>query len=173
MNKTDTLDPELASLANDIITQSRIISQSGRELQHIIFLVNQKKHTIMGCLHNPDEFKDKDLFVAAIKDKAEDFGATVIVSVMEGYALEAKDLTEYQNIMEQYGSLANYPGRLEQAIFTIETYDGNWMGSSNIQINADKSREFGNIEFKKMDMMSGRLCDILPSRSFTTSKTLH
>ena len=90
--------------------------------------------------------------------------ADYVFTVIEAWALPKKYLNRVEEIYEKYGSLANFPHRLDVASFTLETRHGTWMAQCTIlpKPPSKKRRTIMPPLFVWGDAAQGRFANLLP-----------
>ncbi|GAB3644858.1 hypothetical protein [Ramlibacter alkalitolerans] len=91
--------------------------------------------------------------------------ADFVVSVIEAWALPAKDMPRHSDILEQYGSLAAYPGRQDVLAVQLETHEGIFSLQAPIRPKppSKKKRVLAEVVLLQADAAVGQLANVLPA----------
>ena len=118
----------------------------------------------------PNDFKPADRAEAlqqAHADKsAEQLDADFVLVLMEAYSLRADKVARYEEILDEYGSLADCPAswRIDVVSLSLETRHGVWVAQVPIRPKgiSKKKRTIGVPEFRHYTDVQGRFTDLLP-----------
>lgn len=98
--------------------------------------------------------------------------ADFVFLLMEAYSLRPDKVARYEEILDEYGSLANCPAnwRLDVVSLTLETLHGVWVAQPVIKPKgvSKKKRTFGTPEFRLFTEVQGRFVDLLPDKAEMT-----
>lgn len=117
-----------------------------------------------------DQGKDASALVA--RRVATYMDADFVVLVTEAWALPPNKVAEAEAILEKYGSVGNYPKRLDVAWFTLETQEGLFNASAPILPvpPSKKRRKLGQVSWLRADESGGMLAGILARRDSSQSE---
>jgi hypothetical protein len=109
---------------------------------------------------------DKDAAARAVKMLAEQLAADFVFLLMEAYSLRADKVARYEEILDEYGSLANCPAssRIDVVSLSLETRHGVWVAQVPVKPKgiSKKSRTIGAPAFQHYTEVQGRFVDLLP-----------
>lgn len=126
------MNSALHELTQGTIELARIYLAEGKELSHMFILINLAKREVKSIVALYNDDLQKDVVSQNIRDEVKRFNADAIISAVEGWSLEPKDTLNYQAIIQKYGSISNYPDKIEVVSFFVETGDGVWAGIEKI-----------------------------------------
>jgi len=122
-------------------------------------------------IKNLSEGQAKHMQIAMARKVAAEINADAVITTMEAWTINQDDAKNYNSIMEQYGSLSKYPGRIEIVMLMIETPDGTWMGTSEIERSQqNNAKTFKDINLEYSPGIEGNFTGIL---SRPKGSTLH
>jgi len=122
---------------------------------------------------------DTPLFARSVKMLAEQLDADFVFVLMEAYSLRADKVARYEEILDEYGSLADCPAswRIDVVSLSLETRHGVWVAQVPIRPKgiSKKKRTIGAPEFRHYTEVQGRFTDLLPVKEGEggPSGTLH
>jgi len=122
---------------------------------------------------------EKDAAAEAIRLVAGQLEADFVLVLMEAYSLRADKVARYQEVLEEYGSLANCPAnwRIDIVSLSLETRHGVWVAQVPVKPLgiSKKKRTIGAPDFRHYTEVEGRFVDLLPAKDGETegSMTLH
>jgi hypothetical protein len=126
----------------------------------VTYVIDSAKQTMVPVeMHMPNAIA-KDVAAALVRWTAKNIKADMTIMVTEAWSLSQKDAKHYNAIIEQYGSIGEYPGHLDILMVQVETRAGHWMGRAPIETKG-KARRCGPLEVVKGDSASGRFSHFL------------
>lgn len=101
-------------------------------------------------------------------------GADFVFSIGETWALSPEDVPKHANILKKYGSISQYPGRVDTFFIYLECQEGLFSVMAPILAAppSKKKRRLGKPWVVKVDHALGTLAQILPLAS-KPSETIH
>ncbi|WP_411753505.1 hypothetical protein [Serratia sp. (in: enterobacteria)] len=113
-----------------------------------------------------EDANSKEEAMAFIRQLAARMNADFVFTMTEAWMLKPGHTRQYQEIIEQYGSLENTPDSIECVVFMLETHTGSWFGVAEQKPLADSSgKTFGEVEMIPQKNPEGRLTGLLQSRN--------
>lgn len=168
MSSTNDSVPDryLATVDRFIVT-ARGFVESGKGLESILFVGNLASSEHVAVLMDADNADAKEEAGNHARQVAAMLNADFSLLVGEAWALPQHALLRHEAIFEEYGSVGRYPGRIEVAIFVLETRYGFWSGQATLKPKgaSKKRRTFGLVKFTKVDGGEGRLTNIIAKDS--------
>lgn len=152
--KSSVVSAQEALLAGESITASMFLNSGNRTDMHKIPV-----DTSSGA--------SKDACVVYAKQIAALKGSTVCVFMSESWGLSRSDAKRHEYIIDRYGAIANYPGKLDLLFLNVETDEGVFALQAEI-VGCPPSKRKRTLKindgFIKVDSSSGRMSGILPKR---------
>lgn len=163
MALTDPIPQQYLALVEHFIATARAIAEKGEGIQNILFIGSLEKGKSVSMLMDAASADEKEAAGEHARRVAEMLDADYSLTVGEAWSLTPRDTARSEAILEDYGSVGNYPGRIEIAAFMLETRYGTWAGQAPIKFKgaSKKKRTFGKVEFLKVDRSEGRLANII------------
>lgn len=162
MDKNKDLPPtKYVAILSDIIDQIQSNLKKHDQLVPLAYLLNQKEMAIFASQF--DDEKQKNYFSELIKQHASKINADAICFVAESWTLPEKyrNKADMTRILKQYGSISEFPERVEIIAISLETREGKWTGMGDIK-PAKKGRKMTGLKWMKVEMMEGRFSHLLP-----------
>jgi hypothetical protein len=90
-------------------------------------------------MHMPDEVA-KAMANSMVRWTAKRMDADATIQVSEAWSLTTADMGKYKEILEQYGSIGSYPGKLDILMVKVVTREGAWMRRAIIETKGQARR---------------------------------
>lgn len=167
MDKNKDLPPtRYVAILSDIIDKIQLNLKKYEQLHPVAFLLNEKKMEIFASDFSNE--KQKNYFAELLKQSARKMNADAVCFVAESWTLPDKYRTkeDMDRILKQYGSISEFPERVEIVAIMLETREGKWTGMADIK-PAKKGRKMAGLSWMKADMMEGRFSHLLPVKYAT------
>ena len=147
-----------------IVAKAKGFLENGEALTPIAFVGSFTNNTVIPVMLDSSNDDTKDRSATMIAAAATQADADYVFTVIEAWALPKKYLNRVEEIYEKYGSLANFPHRLDVASFTLETRHGTWMAQCTIlpKQPSKKCRTIMPPQFVFGDATQGRFANLLP-----------
>jgi hypothetical protein len=161
MNTTEF--PDIVKPLIDKVLQLSRAQMTEGDVTAVTYVVNTAKDTMVPVeMHMPNEVS-KDVSAALVKWTAKNVHADATIMVSEAWSLSREDAPKYKEILEKYGSLGAYPGKLDILMVSVETREGSWIGRAPIE-SKGKARRCGPLEVIKAEAngKDGRFSKFLP-----------
>jgi len=167
MDKKNNHPPaKYVAILSDIIDKVQKNLKNYDQLLPVAFLLNTKKIEVLALpMGNEDE---KNYFAEVLKQRASRFDAEAVCFIAESWTLPEKyrGTDDFERIIKQYGSISNFPEKIEIIAITFETRDGTWTGMGDIK-PAKKGRKMTGLTWIKAEIMGGRFAHLLPVKYAT------
>jgi hypothetical protein len=162
MSDDTTFPAAVAPLVEDVLTTCRAQLTEG-PVTATTYIVNSSAKTITPVeMYMPTEVA-KDMSADVARWMAKNAKADATIAVSEAWSLSEQDSPRHAEIIKQYGSIGEYPGRLDILTVNVQTHDGVWMGRAPI-ITEGRARRFGPLEVVKAGKSDGRFTNFLPPK---------
>jgi hypothetical protein len=146
---TTVLPSEIAPLVDTILASSRAQMTEGA-VDAVVYVINSATGAKVPVqMHVPMEVS-KDIAASMVGWTVKNLKADVTIMVTEAYTLSVQDANRYDQIVEQYGSIGEYPGTMDILMLEVQTADGWWMGRAPIEAKG-KARRCGALTLLKGD----------------------
>lgn len=149
-----------------LIDKARELLEQGEELVPMAFVGNFTTGATIPTALVMRSPADKDAAARAVKMLAEQLDADFVFVLMEAYSLRADKVARYEEILEEYGSLADSPAswRIDVVSLSLETRHGVWVAQVPVRPKgiSKKKRTIGAPEFRHYTDVQGRFVDLLP-----------
>ena len=157
-----------------IVAKAKGFLENGEALTPIAFVGSFSNNTVIPVMLDSSNDATKDRSATMIAAAAAQAEADYVFTVIEAWALPKKYLNRVEEIYEKYGSLANFPHRLDVASFTLETRHGTWMAQCTIlpKPPSKKRRTFMPPQFVFGDAAQGRFANLLPTKNEQPASTI-
>jgi len=154
---------------NSIIATAKGFLEKGEPLTPMAFVASFTTDTVTPIMLDSRDNETKERSAAMIAAAAADIDADYVFTVMEAWALPKKYLNRVEEIYDKYGSLANFPHRLDVVNFMLETRHGLWSSQCTIKPMppSKKRRTIMPPEFMFVDGAEGRFANLLPVKDGT------
>ncbi len=165
-----TLLPEqYRNMVAAYVFNARFLLEEGQALQAFIFI-----GTLTGTLSGSTEQhavpvdtssrQGKEMSADHARKVALLCQADYVLHLTESWSLNATDSKKIDAILEKYGSISAYPGRISIVAFVLEADEGVFVGTAPIKaLGRSKSkRTISEPVFVKGDYAQGTLSNILP-----------
>lgn len=162
-----------------LIDKAREFLEQGEELAAMAFVGNFTTGATIPTALVMRSPADKDAAARSVKMLAEQLDADFVFVLMEAYSLRADKVARYEEILDEYGSLAECPAswRIDVVSLSLETRHGVWVAQVPVRPKgmSKKKRTIGAPEFRHYTEMQGRFTDLLPVKEGEggPSGTLH
>jgi hypothetical protein len=160
-----------------LIDAAREILERGETLSPFAFVGNLTTRETFPVLLSTASEREKDEAAALIRQLAERHQADFIFMIMEAWSLPQNKVSQFKEIIEQYGSIGDSPYRVDVASFALETPYGLWVTQIPIEPKdgSTSARTFGQPEFHHFTEAQGRFVDLLPAKDGEREppRTLH
>ncbi|MHB0929389.1 MAG: hypothetical protein ACYC3W_10910 [Candidatus Nanopelagicales bacterium] len=130
---TITIPLQYQSAIQSILRIIREMLAANQELPSFAALGSTVTNELGIMQLNTRSNETKDEAAMLIKTAARELNADFVICVMNAWALTASKLEEYDQIMEQYGSIAASPYALDVVFIVLETAEGTWTAQETIQ----------------------------------------
>ena len=153
-----------------IVAKAKGFLENGEALTPVAFVGTFTNNTVIPIMLDSSSEESKNRSSTMIAAAAAQADADYVFTVIEAWALPKKYLNRVEEIYQQYGSLANFPHRLEVASFTLETRHGTWMAQCTIlpKPPSKKRRTIMPPQFVLGDAAQGRFANLLPAKEHPT-----
>jgi hypothetical protein len=157
------------SIANGFIEQTRNILEIGESITAHVILLNSTTKKVSFVELNTESKAAKRASSAMVKKVAANMLADCSITITEAWGVSIGDTTPPDEIYKKYGSLSNYPGRVDIVTFSMEIPSGVWFGTSEIleKDTKKKTRTFKSLVIKNMPDMDGNFVGFLPTSHHT------
>ena len=149
-----------------LIDKAREFLEQGEELAPMAFVGNFTTGATVPTPLFGRGPADKDVAARSVKMLAEQLDADFVFVLMEAYSLRADKVARYEEILDEYGSLADCPAswRIDVVSLSLETRHGVWVAQVPIKPKgiSKKKRTIGALEFRHYTEVQGRFTDLLP-----------
>lgn len=147
-----------------IVAKAKGFLENGEALTPMAFVGAFTTNTVIPIMLDSRNDDAKERSASTIAMAAQEANADYVFTVMEAWALPKKYLNRADEVYEKYGSLANFPHRLDVASFVLETRHGMWMAQCTIlpKPPSKKRRTIMPPEFFFADQANGRFANLLP-----------
>ena len=162
-----------------LIDKARELLEQGEALVPMAFVGNFTTGATIPTALVMRSPADKDAAARAVKMLAEQLDADFVFVLMEAYSLRADKVARYEEILDEYGSLADCPAswRIDVVSLSLETSHGVWVAQVPVKPKgiSKKKRTIGAPEFRHYTDVQGRFTDLLPVKEGEggPSGTLH
>lgn len=141
MPTTDAFPPEVADLVEQVLATCRAQMTEG-PVAATTYIVNTASKSLLPIeMYVPNDVA-KEMSADVVRWVAKNALADATITVSEAWTLSQQDAKRYEEIRARYGSIGEYPGRLEILMVSVETYAGNWLGQAPIETKG-KARRIG------------------------------
>ncbi len=164
------MPPSYRTHIDPIIARARGFLERGEALTPMAFIGSFANHSVIPIMLDSRDNDAKERSAATIAVAAREADADYVFTVMEAWALPKKYMNRTEEIYDKYGSLANFPHRLDVASFMLETRHGVWMAQCTIQPlpPSKKRRTIMPVQFVYGNGMQGRFANLLPAKDGLT-----
>lgn len=158
------IPPAYLSHIEPIVAKAKGFLENGEALTPVAFVGTFTNNTVIPIMLDSSSEESKNRSSTMIAAAAAQADADYVFTVIEAWALPKKYLNRVEEIYQQYGSLANFPYRMEVAGFTLETRHGTWMAQCTIlpKPPSKKRRTIMPPQFVFGDAAQGRFANLLP-----------
>ena len=158
------IPPSYRAQIDPIVAKAKGFLENGEALAPMAFVGSFTTNTVIPVLLDSTDIDAKERSAATIAAAAKQANADYVFTVMEAWAMPKKYMNRVDEIYEKYGSLANFPHRLDVASFMLETRHGLWMAQCTIlpKPPSKKRRTIMPPEFVFGDKAQGRFANLLP-----------
>lgn len=144
-----------------LIDKAREFLEQGEELAAMAFVGNFTTGAVVPTPLFGRGPADKDVAARSVKLLAEQLDADFVFLLMEAYSLRADKVARYEEILDEYGSLADCPAswRIDVVSLSLETRHGVWVAQVPVRPKgiSKKRRTIGAPEFRHYTEVQGRL----------------
>lgn len=158
------IPPSYKAHIDPIVAKAKGFLENGEALTPIAFVGSFTNNTVIPIVLDSRDEQGKERSASMIAAAAQQADADYVFTVMEAWALPKKYMTRVDEIYDKYGSLSNFPHRLDVATFMLETRHGSWMAQCTIlpKPPSKKRRTIAPPEFVFGDSARGRFANLLP-----------
>ena len=162
-----------------LIDKARELLEQGEELAPMAFFGNFTTGATIPAPLSMNSPAEKDAVARSLKLFAEELDADFVFLLMEAYSLRADKVARYEEILDEYGSLADCPAswRIDVVSLSLETRHGVWVAQVPVRPKgiSKKKRTIGAPEFRHYTEVQGRFTDLLPVKEGegVAGRTLH
>lgn len=142
--------------------------QNGESVQTAMFLNSTGGSEMHKIPIDTSSTQSKDACAVYARQLAALRNSTACVFMSESWGLSKSDARRHEYILDRYGAIANYPGRLDLLFLNVETQEGTFAFQAEIVAcpPSKKKRTLKVVEgFFRADSSSGRLSSILPPQA--------
>ena len=167
------IPPAYRPYVDPIVAKAKSFLESGEKLLPIAFVGSFSSEQVIPIQLDSRTDEGKDRSAATIAATAQSINADFVFSVMEAWGLPKKYMNRIDEIYDKYGSIANFPHRLDVATFMLETRHGMWLAQCTIlpKPPSKKRRTIMPPEFVFGNEMEGRFANLLPVKDGLTPGT--
>ena len=150
-----------------IVAKAKGFLENGEALTPMAFVGSFTNNTVIPVMLDSSNNDTKDRSATMIAAAAAQAEADYVFTVIEAWALPKKYLSRVDEIYEKYGSLANFPHRMDVASFSLETRHGTWVAQCTIlpKPPSNKRRTIMPPQFVFGDAAQGRFANLLPAKN--------
>lgn len=151
-----------------VVGQARRFLEDGQELAPLSFVGNLARELMVTIPMATNTVGAKEESAAHVRQAALAMDADYVIQVTEAWALPQHLVRLGADILEKYGSIENYPGKLDTAHFALETRERYYWASPLIVPRgmSKRRRTIGDVVFKPTDPRAeGRFTGYLPKKS--------
>jgi hypothetical protein len=158
------IPPSYRAHIDPIIAKAKGFLENGEALTPIAFVGSFTTNTVIPVMLDSTDIDSKERSASTIAAAALQANADYVFTVIEAWGMPKKYMNRVEEIYEKYGSLANFPHRLDVASFMLETRHGLWMAQCTIlpKPPSKKRRTIMPPEFVFGDKAQGRFANLLP-----------
>lgn len=164
------IPPAYRPYVDPIVAKAKGFLENGEKLTPIAFVGSFTNEQVIPIQLDSRTDEGKDRSAEIIAATAQSINADFVFSVMEAWGLPKKYMNRVDEIYDKYGSIANFPHRLDVATFMLETRHGMWLAQCTIlpKPPSKKRRTFMPPEFVFGNEMQGRFANLLPEKDGLT-----
>lgn len=156
---TTTFPPEVQPLVDKILALCREQMTEGT-VKPVTYVIDTAKKVMVPVeMYMPNNVA-KDVAAALVRWTAKNMKADATIMVTEAWSLSEADSKHYQAIMDKYGSIGEYPGKLDVLMVSVQTRAGAWTGRAPIETKGE-ARRCGPLEVIRPNISTGRLMNFL------------
>lgn len=161
------IPPSYRAHIDPIIAKAKGFLENGEALTPIAFVGSFTTNTVIPVMLDSTDIDSKERSASTIAAAALQANADYVFTVIEAWGMPKKYMNRVEEIYEKYGSLANFPHRLDVASFMLETRHGLWMAQCTIlpKPPSKKRRTIMPPEFVFGDKAQGRFANLLPVKA--------
>lgn len=160
----EALPSEIRLFVREVIEQAKHKLERGDEVRTTIFLSSPEKG-LTAVVLDTSSVQAKEASIAHARQLAAIHGSTMSVFISESWGLSASDAPKHEAILAKYGSLANYPGRIDVLYVHVETHNGIYAVQADIK-PMPPSKKRRTVVFRNKFFMAteigGRMAGVLP-----------
>ena len=149
-----------------VIAKARELLEQGEALVPMAFVGNFATGVTVPVVLQSRSVAEKDAAAEAIRRVAGQLEADFVLVLIEAYSLRADKVGRYQEVLDEYGSLANCPAswRIDIVSLSLETRHGLWVAQVPVKPKglSKKKRTIGALDFRHYTEVEGRFVDLLP-----------
>lgn len=149
MNSPTTFPPAVAPLVERIMAICREQLTEGG-ITPVTYVIDSRQELLVPVEQQMPARVVSDIAGAMARWTATTIHADLTITVAEAWSLSAADSGRYREIVEQYGSIGDYPGKLDVLLVTVQTRDGCWRGRAPITTRGH-ARRCGALEVVRLD----------------------
>lgn len=155
-----TFPADLAAQVDKVLAICRAQMTEGA-VAAVTYVIDSRTGTMVPVeMHMPNEVS-KDISAAMVRWTAKNMKADATIMVNEAWTLSREDLQRHAEIIARYGSIRDYPGKLDVLMVQVQTRAGHWLGRAPIE-HAGDARRCGPMEVIRGDAAAGTLTNFLP-----------
>lgn len=156
---TTAFPPDVQPLIDKVLAICREQMTEGT-VTPVTYVIESKSRLLVPVeMHMPDNVA-KDISAALVRMTAKSIKADMTIMVTEAWSLSAADAARHAEIVEQYGSIGEYPGKLDILMVTVQTRAGHWMARAPIETRG-QARRCGELEVMRAEGAAGRFTNFL------------
>lgn len=171
--------PYLAVVAN-ILEEVSARLKEGIRLPAMAYLINSERVVVDQINATFSDNRSKSFFAETVRQRASRKKAAAVLFIAEAHGLPDKmsNPRDTAAVIEQYGSVAKCPFKVDCLVVSLETRDGAWRGSAELRVGGTPSvnnpwpREFGQIHWAQMKSRSSPFGPLLPAQLYGTDEFL-
>lgn len=140
------IEPELFKLLCRLLGVSIGLLAQGEELRPMAFIGSvQEPHWFTPLMLEFPNEQGKDQSVDLIRRAVLQSQAEFAALLSESWGLSSEDIPRRDEIRKQYGSVSEYPGRVDMLVLVLETREFRWVADTNLKKqDSGHGREFGS-----------------------------
>lgn len=149
MNTPTTFPPDVAPLVERIMAICREQLTEGA-VTPVTYVIDSKEQLLVPVEQHMPAKIATDIAGAMVRWTATTIHADMTIAVSEAWSLSSADSPRYREIIDQYGSIGDYPGKLDVLMVNVQTRAGCWRGRAPIETRG-QARRCGALEVIRVE----------------------